>query len=272
MKRRKLEKLVAGISAITLSASHNHTFIESKKNENISTVNSDATVVVDSNINIRANRGELFLKETTTLLLEKQEQERLKALEEERKRLEEEARIKAEEERIKAEQEALRIAEINRKNSVSVDLDFVLTKSNLLASELYEVFMFLEKPEMANLADIIIEVEDRTGINAMVISGVIANESAWGTSTRAVRDGNYTGYGVFQDNSEGINHGSAYLNILNTFMDVRENYLTEGGTYHYGYSTYHINISYSADPMWRIIVNDIAKSIESIYHKFVKNS
>lgn len=192
---------------------------------------------------------------------ERLEQERLEA-----ERLAREEAERLEQERLKA------IEEANRRNSVSVDLDFVLTKSNLLASELYEVFMFLEKPEMAELSEIIIETESITGINAMVIAGVIANESSWATSRRAVEDKNYTGYGVYTDDSEGINHGTAYDNILNTFKDVKKNYLTEGGTYFTGYSTYHINLNYSTSETWRVVVNDVAKTIESIYHRFVKNN
>ena len=192
---------------------------------------------------------------------ERLEQERLEA-----ERLAREEAERLEQERLKA------IEEENRRNSVSVDLDFVLTKSNLLASELYEVFMFLEKPEMAKLSEIIIETESITGINAMIISGVIANESSWGTSRRAIEDKNFTGYGVYSDDSKGINHGTAYDNIVNTFKDVKKNYLTEGGIYFTGYSTYHINLNYSASEEWRITVNNIAKTIESIYHKFIKNS
>ena len=127
--------------------------------------------------------------------------------------------------------------------------------------------MELDKPEMAELSWIICQTEEITEINSFIISGIIANESSWGTSRRAINDGNYTGYGVYSDNSVGINHGSAYANIVNTFLDVRENYLTEGGIYHYGYSTYHINIKYSEDANWRVIVNDIAKTLEAYYHR-----
>ena len=261
MKKRKIKKIIAGVSVVTLgitppvsaAMSEDTSFrIEINKSEE------------QFDIQSYKSRGNSFIEETERIIAEKKEQERLRLLEEER--------IRQEEEKRRQEEEAERIAEENRINSVGVNVDFVLTKSNLLASELYEVFMFLEKPEMAKLSEIIIETESITGINAMIISGVIANESSWGTSRRAIEDKNFTGYGVYSDDSKGINHGTAYDNIVNTFKDVKKNYLTEGGIYFTGYSTYHINLNYSASEEWRITVNNIAKTIESIYHKFIKNS
>lgn len=223
-------------------------------------INVDANNVDETKFKSQNDKGMELVEEAKALLEAKKEAERLET-----------ERI-AREEAEKIKQEQLRaIEEENRKNNVSCDLDYVLTKSNLTVNELYAVFMFLNKPAMAELADIIITAEEITGINAMIISGVIANESSWGVSQRAVVDKNYTGYGVYNDDSEGINHGTAYENIVSTFQDVKKNYLTEGAIYHYGYSTYHINMSYSADSNWRIVVNDVAKTIESIYHKFIKN-
>ena len=262
MKKNKVNLLIIGGLVTTLTTS------------NISTSMShssffEANASVNTSINSEENN--VFKDNYTRYLLIEQQGKEIYE-----QRLAEEERIRQEELRIeqeRLEQERLKaIEEENRRNSVSVDLDFVLTKSNLLASELYEVFMFLEKPEMAELSEIIIETESITGINAMIISGVVANESSWGTSRRAVEDKNYTGYGVYTDDSEGINHGTAYENIVNTFKDVKKNYLTEGAIYFRGYSTYHINLNYSASEDWRITVNSIAKTIESIYHKFVKNS
>lgn len=218
------------------------------------------TVEVQEEIKSQSTRGYELLAEAERITKEREEAERLEA-----ERLAKEEAERLEQERLKV------IEEENRRAQVGVDLDYVLTKSNLLASELYDVFMFLNKPEMAQLSSIIIEVEEITGINAMIISGIVANESSWGTSSRAVNSNNYTGYGVYTDDSVGINHNSAYENILNTFLDVKKNYLTEGGRYHYGYSTYHINISYSASEDWKFIVNNIAKTIESIYHQYVRN-
>ena len=171
MKKRKIEKIIAGVSVVSLgitppvsaAMSEDTSFrIEINKSEE------------QFDIQSYKSRGNSFIEETERIIAEKKEQERLRLLEEER--------IRQEEEKRRQEEEAERIAEENRINSVGVNVDFVLTKSNLLASELYEVFMFLEKPEMAKLSEIIIETESITGINAMIISGVVANESSWGTS------------------------------------------------------------------------------------------
>lgn len=262
MKKNKVNLLIIGGLATTLTTSSIPTFMSHS-----SFFEANASV----NTSINSEENAIFKDSYTRYLLIEQQGKEIYE-----QRLAEEERIRQEELRIeqeRLEQERLKaIEEENRRNSVSVDLDFVLTKSNLLASELYEVFMFLEKPEMAELSEIIIETESITGINAMIISGVVANESSWGTSRRAVEDKNYTGYGVYTDDSEGINHGTAYENIVGTFTDVKKNYLTEGAIYFRGYSTYHINLNYSASEDWRITVNNIAKTIESIYHKFVKNS
>lgn len=220
----------------------------------------ERAIEVQSEIKSQSTRGYELLEEANRIAIERQEAERLEA-----ERLAKEEAERLEQERLKA------IEEQNRKSKVGCNLDNVLEPSFITAEELYEVFMFLDKPEMAELSWIIKNAEELSGINAMIISGIVANESAWGTSSRAVNSGNYTGYGVYSDDSVGINHGSAYENIVNTFLDVKENYLTEGAMYHYGYSTYHINIKYSADDNWKLLVNDIAKTIESVYHQYVRN-
>lgn len=256
MKKKELEKLIIMAMTLTLST------------VNAIEVKAEVDYLKDTQKALVCNlqRGDIQIvkdikireieEKANIIKAEREEAERLRLLEEE-------------EERLRVIEES-KVLEIARKNSVSVNLDNVLEPSNINADELYEVFMLLDKPEMAALSNIITETEAITGINSFVIAGAVANESAWGTSSRAIYDGNYTGYGVYNDYSTGINHGDAYSNIVNTFIDVKENYLTEGGSYFYGYSTYHINISYSASSNWRIVVNDIAKTLESYYNQFIK--
>ena len=165
MKKNKVNLLIIGGLATTLITSSIPTSIGNS-------LIFEANAAVNTSINSEENA---IFKDSYTryLLIEQQGKEIYE------QRLAEEERIRQEELRIeqeRLEQERLKaIEEENRRNSVSVDLDFVLTKSNLLASELYEVFMFLEKPEMAELSEIIIETESITGIKAMIMSGVVAN-------------------------------------------------------------------------------------------------
>lgn len=259
MKRRELEKVIAGVSIMTLGIT-----------PPISAMSEDTSFRIEINkseeqfdIQSHKSRGNSFIEETERIIAEKKEQERLRLLEEER--------IRQEEEKRRQEEEAERIAEENRKNSVSFNPNNVLEPSNITARELHQVFMYMDKPEMAELSWIISECEEITKINSFIISAIIANESAYGTSDRAVYSQNYTGYGVYTDDSEGINHGSAYANIVNTFLDVKGNYLTEGAVYHYGYSIYDINIKYSADVTWANKAVSIASRMVDLYHTYIKN-
>lgn len=257
MKRKDIERIIAGVSVLTLgltppiaTMAENKPFvIELEKKE-----------LPQIEVKTTSQKYNDFVEQTERIIAEKEEAERL--------RLEEEARIKAEEERL---------AEINRKNSVGVNLDNVLEPSNITPEELYQVFIEMGKEEMSSLAWAITDAEYYTGINSLFLASLIAHESAYNTSYRATYQNNVTGFAVYNSVAEGSYFVDKYSCIIQTAEWLRNEYLSPSGRYFNGYTTYHINIRYclnetgtETDFNWSTTINNIAKTIESYYHKFVK--
>ena len=142
-----------------------------------------------------------------------------------------------------AETEEVEVKEepIEEKLAIHFNHANVLEVSHVTVEDLYSV---LEGTALYDLAPIYVEAENLYGVNALFIVALTALESGWGTSDRAVYDNNLTGFGVYTDDSVGINATSKRENILMTTSWLKEAYLTEGGKYHNGFSVYSINIRY----------------------------
>ncbi|MEG2786223.1 MAG: glucosaminidase domain-containing protein [Romboutsia sp.] len=129
---------------------------------------------------------------------------------------------------------------------------------------------------MVHLADAFVEAEKKYGINAFFMAGVVALESGFATSRRAVEDNNLTGYEVYKDNSEGKLFSTQIESILQTAKHLRKNYLTEGGVYYNGLSVDAIQIQYCPDEglnkNWNGKVNELANSFFNTYNDLFKNN
>ena len=202
----------------------------------------------------------------------------IRAYEDRLAQIEEEKRL--EEERIKREQEEQRLLEEQeriRKENITVNLDGLLEKSNIRAEELYNTLMFMGKESMAEMAWAIVDAENETSINALFLAGVIAQESAWGTSDRARYQNNVTGYCVYSSQAKGRYFNSKYDCIMETARWLKAEYLSPDGNHFYGYTSYHVNIDYcltedgsATNFEWSKSINNIAKTIESYYHKYIR--
>ena len=256
MKKDKLKKVIAATGVITVSFTP---VLEAFAYEN----NIENKFFMQLN-----NKNEIeFLSNSDRYNNIIEEAERLKQVKiEEEKRLEEE-RIRQEEERKRLEEEAKRIAEINRIDSVRCELDNVLIPSNLNVDELIAIFDYYEYSHaLKEIAWIFIEAEQTYGINAFILSAIASWESDYGRAWRAVNTNNYLGWGVTSPSAEGINASSPYENIMGAAKFLRAEYLTEGGLYYNGLSTWGISRHYcNPSEEWRIGVNSIAKNYEWIF-------
>lgn len=135
----------------------------------------------------------------------------------------------------------------------------LLSPSNLSSEQLEKGLLH----ELKAYAPYFIEAEKETGINALFLSAVAAFESDWGRSNVSNRDNNLfgwtqgEGYMKFDSKEDCINHVSS---------KVKELYLTEGGTYHNGYSVSDVNKKYNGRKFWEesieLIMNNIYNRIE----------
>lgn len=261
MRKKDIDKIVATIGVITLGLTPPVGAVAKNEPlviEDITKAKSVETVFLTS-----YDRINQIEQEGLRIKKEREEAEKIRLLEEERLRKEEEERLIREEE--------------YRKANVSVDLDNVLEISNIKAEELIEVFNYYPyASEMIELAHIIVEAERTYQINAFVISGIISWESDYNRSNRARFDNNVLGWGVYSPSSEGINASSKYENIMNACKFLKEEYLTPGGIYFNGYSTWSLNQRYclddngNPDDKWRVGVNAIAKNYEWAYKNVVR--
>lgn len=120
----------------------------------------------------------------------------------------------------------------------------------------------LQDTNMCELAPIIVEVEEIYNVNALMFASIVALESGWNNSNRALNDNNLTGYAIYSDDSE-FTFDSVEDNLYATARLLDDDYLTEDGKYFNGRSIEDIGKKYSADPLWSSKVSDIANRLYS---------
>ena len=167
--------------------------------------------------------------------------------------------------------------ENDRQNSVTFDSNNVNIESKLTESELEKIFINKGATNMIDLASSIIEAEKEYHINALFLSGIIIQESGWGTTPAGDND-NLTGYCVYNTGYKGQSfNGSKHINIMATAKLLREEYLSSNGKHFNGVSTEAININYclkedmkTTDYKWSQSINNICYSLLNTYHSKIK--
>lgn len=125
----------------------------------------------------------------------------------------------------------------------------------------------LKGTTMEDLADAFVDAEKAYSVNAFFLAGLVANESSWATSPRAINQNNLTGHDVPSDSSEGTYFVSKADCIRQTTEEIRNNYLNEDGEYYNGVSLEAVNKKYSQiakdvpNPDWYAVINSVASSL-----------
>lgn len=156
-------------------------------------------------------------------------------------------------------------AEKRRIENVGFNSNDVREPSFLTEDELTEL---LADTNMKSLAKTFIYAEKEYNVNAFVLTGLVALESGWNTSRRALEQYNLTGYGVYGDTARGKDFESPTDCILTTAKLLDEKYLTKDGECFNGYSINAINTMYSSDKEW---YNEIEKIGTKLLNKYQKN-
>lgn len=171
--------------------------------------------------------------------------------------------IKTENEELIKKQKEI-VEEIARKGTIHFNPENLLEVSN---ASLEDVQAMLKGTALYDLAPAYIESENKYGVNLFFTIALTAHESSWGTSKRAVEDNNLTGFGVFYDNSVGLNSNTKRDNILRTVSWVKQQYLSPGGHYYKGTSIVNVNQSYaknadgSVNTEWSAGISQIANNL-----------
>lgn len=111
--------------------------------------------------------------------------------------------------------------------------------------------------ELEQYAKVYVNIEKKYGINAIAFCALSALESNWGTSRRAVKDHNYTGFGVYTDKSPGINAASGKENLMMTAEHLYTHYIHEGDMYYNGTGLDGLNQKYAASKTWAFGIESI---------------
>lgn len=148
-----------------------------------------------------------------------------------------------------------RIAENNRIKGVGYNPNDVTVVSDITYDEMYAL---LKDTTMRKLSGAFVEAEREYGVNALFLAGLVALESEWNTSPRAMRGNNIAGVAVYNDSSPGVNYDSKRECILDVAKKLRENYLVESGQYYKGLSSSNVEFYYCAKKDWNEQIDSIA--------------
>ena len=137
------------------------------------------------------------------------------------------------------------VVETTAKNyTVTVDMD-LRTPSNATAEDIEKM---LTGTKLAGLGQAFVDAEKTYGVNALYMMGLAAEESAYGTSNYAVKRNNLYGWGAVDSNPDLAKHfETKYSATLFVASKLKQNYLTEGGAYHEGYSARSVDVHYCTD-------------------------
>lgn len=184
------------------------------------------------------------------ILKEKKIDERIKALKVERLKLNQNIDM----EKQVLSQMKIDLQELNALDGVVFNPNDVTEVSNISVKQMRQI---LQDTDLQEFAPVYVRIEKELHINAIAICALSALESGWGTSKRAKEDHNYTGFGVYSDEAEGINAASGEENLLMTAKHIREKYLTKGAVYDNGPSLVGINTMYCVGDTWAYKIADI---------------
>jgi|GEM_PF-3984629 len=184
------------------------------------------------------------------ILKEKKISERIKTLEAEKKKLSQNVDM----EKQVLSQMKIDLRELNSLDGVVFNPNDVTEVSNISVKQMRQI---LQDTDLQEFAPVYVRIEKEFYINAIVICALSALESGWGTSKRAKEDHNYTGFGVYSDEAEGINANSGEENLRMTAAHLQKNYLTEGAVYNNGKSLVDINKKYCVGDTWAYKIADI---------------
>lgn len=127
--------------------------------------------------------------------------------------------------------------------------------SNIGQNSLHKI---LEGTRLQEWTRYFIQGEEKYGINALFIVGLVAEESGWGNSNRS-NNGSYNlvGHAVYNNISRGSYFESYAHCIDETFRLIAEDYYNQNGKYHNGKSIWNINKMYSSNKKWSDNINSI---------------
>lgn len=166
--------------------------------------------------------------------------------------------------------------EEDRISNISYERENITIKSGIKKEELENVFKnYKGASTMTHLSEAFVDAEKLYGVNAFTMAAIVALESGFATSRRAVEDNNLTGFEVYTDESEGKLFSTQYESVMYTAKHLANNYLTKGAIYYEGVSVDDVQIHYCPDEgknkEWEVKVDKLASGFLDVYKELYVN-
>lgn len=125
-----------------------------------------------------------------------------------------------------------------------------------------QVEALLSGTGLEGLGKAYVKAENIYGVNALVLLGISAHESAWGTSRFAKERNNLFGYQAYDHDVNKAKHfDSGEDAIMTVARHLSKNYLTKGAVYFNGYTLSDINVRYASDKNWANAITNIITGV-----------
>ena len=170
-------------------------------------------------------------------------------LELERQRQEELERQKQE------ELERQRIAE-EKKKVITYNPHNLLEPSNITREQAYQM---LEGKALQTLSNAYVYMEELYGVNAIYLMALSAEESAWGRSELAITRNNIGGIKASDGSWRYFDSWGDCLDYKTRLL--KNQYLSENGSYYNGLSIWDVNEMYCEQKTWSDNINNIANDL-----------
>lgn len=169
-------------------------------------------------------------------------------------------------EKLELEEEIKKLKEELAKYPKAIYDNSDITKlSNITYNQLY---LALDGTHMQGIVRYIINAEEEYGVNALFLTGLIANETGYGSSRRYKEDNNVGGYEVYTPSSKGRSFSTKEESVYAVAKLLSEEYLSKDGKYHNGKSSYSINKLYCKSTStgdafdWHRVIDKIANELK----------
>jgi beta-N-acetylglucosaminidase len=116
---------------------------------------------------------------------------------------------------------------------------------------------------LAGIGEALVEAERETGINALVLAGIIAHETGWGTSALARDKNNMAGLGAYDgaEYSSGITFASRAESVMYLAQLLATHYAPGGKYFGGSFDLTGVGVRYASDPRWAAKVAGCVKYI-----------
>jgi beta-N-acetylglucosaminidase len=128
----------------------------------------------------------------------------------------------------------------------------------------YQLDVILKGTKLEGLGNAYAKAEEQYSVSSLVLMGISAHESAWGTSRLSNERNNLFGFQAYDGDINAAKHFvSKEECILVVAKHLSDKYLTVGAPYYKGFTLADVNIRYASDKEWNSKITETLNSFVS---------